>query len=265
MRSAARGPDLAIQRQHEHRQRHDGEGQERDRRDQQVVARGRRRGQRHQRRQRREAEGACDQQPRRSLGACAEAVARQPARAPGAGQREVDGEGGEQRGRGEARRARRHAAREPRRQPGLDADQEPRAHRPEAVRNGRSIAQLGNRRRQQDAGDDESEDRHHAPPLRHSARDPSSDCRYIRRTMPNSRTFTYDVALVWEDGRASRATAGARPAIGVAPPEDFPFGDADRVEPRAPVPRLALARARCSRSSRTRPTARSTSSPTRRT
>ena len=43
--------------------------------------------------------------------------------------------------------------------------------------------------------------------------------------MPNSRTFTYDVALVWEDGRASRATAGARPAIGVAPPEDFPFGD----------------------------------------
>jgi organic hydroperoxide reductase OsmC/OhrA len=43
--------------------------------------------------------------------------------------------------------------------------------------------------------------------------------------MANARTFTYDVALTWEDGRASRVTAGARPAIGVAPPEDFPFGD----------------------------------------
>jgi organic hydroperoxide reductase OsmC/OhrA len=49
--------------------------------------------------------------------------------------------------------------------------------------------------------------------------------------MPNSRTFTYDVALVWEDGRASRATAGARPAIGVAPPEDFPYGDATAWSP----------------------------------
>jgi organic hydroperoxide reductase OsmC/OhrA len=43
--------------------------------------------------------------------------------------------------------------------------------------------------------------------------------------MANARTFTYDVALTFEDGRASRVTAGARPAIGVAPPEDFPFGD----------------------------------------
>lgn len=43
--------------------------------------------------------------------------------------------------------------------------------------------------------------------------------------MASARTFTYDVALVWEDGRTSRVTAGARPAIGVAPPEDFPFGD----------------------------------------
>src|SRR3954463_6617226 len=43
--------------------------------------------------------------------------------------------------------------------------------------------------------------------------------------MGNSRTFTYDVALTFEGGRASRATAGARPAIGGAPPEDFEFGD----------------------------------------
>src|SRR3954452_5444931 len=49
--------------------------------------------------------------------------------------------------------------------------------------------------------------------------------------MGNSRTFTYDVALTFEGGRASRATAGARPAIGVAPPEDFEFGDATAWSP----------------------------------
>jgi organic hydroperoxide reductase OsmC/OhrA len=49
--------------------------------------------------------------------------------------------------------------------------------------------------------------------------------------MPASRTFTYDVALTWDGGRASTATAGDRPAIGVAPPEDFPFGDATAWSP----------------------------------
>jgi organic hydroperoxide reductase OsmC/OhrA len=49
---------------------------------------------------------------------------------------------------------------------------------------------------------------------------------YIRPTMPASRTFTYDVALAWDGGRASTVTAGERPAIHVAPPEDFPYGDA---------------------------------------
>ncbi len=44
--------------------------------------------------------------------------------------------------------------------------------------------------------------------------------------MPASRTFTYDVALTWDGGRASTAKAGERPSIRVAPPEDFPFGDA---------------------------------------
>ena len=44
--------------------------------------------------------------------------------------------------------------------------------------------------------------------------------------MPASRTFTYDVGLTWDGGRASTATAGERPPIRVAPPEDFPFGDA---------------------------------------
>ena len=44
--------------------------------------------------------------------------------------------------------------------------------------------------------------------------------------MPASRTFTYDVALTWDGGRASTATAGDRPAVHVAPPEDFPYGDA---------------------------------------
>jgi len=49
--------------------------------------------------------------------------------------------------------------------------------------------------------------------------------------MGSSRTFTYDVGLTYEGGRASRATAGARPAIGVAPPEDFEFGDATAWSP----------------------------------
>jgi organic hydroperoxide reductase OsmC/OhrA len=49
--------------------------------------------------------------------------------------------------------------------------------------------------------------------------------------MANARTFTYDVALTYEGGRASRATAGARPAIGIAPPEDFPYGDATAWSP----------------------------------
>ncbi len=44
--------------------------------------------------------------------------------------------------------------------------------------------------------------------------------------MPASRTFTYDVALTWDGGRASTATAGDRPPVTVAPPEDFPYGDA---------------------------------------
>jgi organic hydroperoxide reductase OsmC/OhrA len=49
--------------------------------------------------------------------------------------------------------------------------------------------------------------------------------------MANARTFTYDVALTFEEGRASRVTAGARPAIGVAPPEDVPYGDATAWSP----------------------------------
>jgi organic hydroperoxide reductase OsmC/OhrA len=49
--------------------------------------------------------------------------------------------------------------------------------------------------------------------------------------MPASRTFSYDVALTWDGGRASTATAGDRPPIRVAPPEDFPFGDATSWSP----------------------------------
>ena len=49
--------------------------------------------------------------------------------------------------------------------------------------------------------------------------------------MTASRTFTYDVALRWEGGRASTVTAGDRPPIVVAPPEDFPHGDAGAWSP----------------------------------
>lgn len=49
--------------------------------------------------------------------------------------------------------------------------------------------------------------------------------------MPASRSFTYDVALTWNGGRASTATAGECPAIRVAPPADFPFGDATSWSP----------------------------------
>jgi organic hydroperoxide reductase OsmC/OhrA len=49
--------------------------------------------------------------------------------------------------------------------------------------------------------------------------------------MPTSRTFTYDVALTWDGGRGSTVTAGERPPIHVAPPEDFPFGDATAWSP----------------------------------
>lgn len=49
--------------------------------------------------------------------------------------------------------------------------------------------------------------------------------------MASSRTFSYDVDLTYDGGRASTVTAGDRPPVHVAPPEDFPFGDAGAWSP----------------------------------
>ncbi|CAA9554518.1 MAG: hypothetical protein AVDCRST_MAG79-2971 [uncultured Thermoleophilia bacterium] len=46
-----------------------------------------------------------------------------------------------------------------------------------------------------------------------------------------SKTFDYDVQLTWDGGRASTLTAGDRPALHGAPPDDFPHGDATRWSP----------------------------------
>jgi organic hydroperoxide reductase OsmC/OhrA len=48
---------------------------------------------------------------------------------------------------------------------------------------------------------------------------------------PTAKTFGYEVALTWEGGRTSRITAGARPDLLSAPPEDFPGGDPARWSP----------------------------------
>jgi organic hydroperoxide reductase OsmC/OhrA len=40
-----------------------------------------------------------------------------------------------------------------------------------------------------------------------------------------SRIFTYEAALEWRGGRRASVTAGARPALDVQPPPEFPSGD----------------------------------------
>jgi organic hydroperoxide reductase OsmC/OhrA len=40
-----------------------------------------------------------------------------------------------------------------------------------------------------------------------------------------ARIFTYEAELEWRGGRRAEVTAGARPALDVQPPPDFPSGD----------------------------------------
>lgn len=40
-----------------------------------------------------------------------------------------------------------------------------------------------------------------------------------------ARIFTYEAELEWRGGRRAEVTAGARPALEVQPPPDFPAGD----------------------------------------
>ena len=46
-----------------------------------------------------------------------------------------------------------------------------------------------------------------------------------------AKTLRYDVGLTWAGGRAAIATAGERPALAMAPPADFPGGDASQWSP----------------------------------
>jgi organic hydroperoxide reductase OsmC/OhrA len=41
----------------------------------------------------------------------------------------------------------------------------------------------------------------------------------------DARIFTYDAELEWRGGRRGEVTSGARPALSVVPPPDFPAGD----------------------------------------
>ncbi len=45
------------------------------------------------------------------------------------------------------------------------------------------------------------------------------------------KSFAYDLDLAWDGERGSTMTAGARPALQGAPPEEFPQGDATRWSP----------------------------------
>jgi organic hydroperoxide reductase OsmC/OhrA len=46
-----------------------------------------------------------------------------------------------------------------------------------------------------------------------------------------SKVFTYHAELRWQGGRIAAVSSGSRPELPVAPPEDFPGGDAERWSP----------------------------------
>ena len=46
-----------------------------------------------------------------------------------------------------------------------------------------------------------------------------------------SKVFTYQAELQWQGGRTATVASGDRPQLPVAPPEDFPDGQADRWSP----------------------------------
>jgi organic hydroperoxide reductase OsmC/OhrA len=47
----------------------------------------------------------------------------------------------------------------------------------------------------------------------------------------DARIFTYEAELEWRGGRRAAATSGARPALAIVPPPDFPGGDEDGWSP----------------------------------
>lgn len=49
--------------------------------------------------------------------------------------------------------------------------------------------------------------------------------------VPNSKTYSYEVAVDWDRDRASTLTTTGRPDILSGPPEDFPLGESDRWSP----------------------------------
>ena len=46
-----------------------------------------------------------------------------------------------------------------------------------------------------------------------------------------SKVFTYHAELRWQGDRIAAVSSGSRPELPVAPPEDFPGGDAERWSP----------------------------------